>query len=1185
MEWQWLRRELIALRSWMAYKRPRLVVLSFLQTPHDQTGRRQTRSAHQVERTAMAELRLSVLGGLAIEHDGKSVTGLTAQKVQALLVYLAVTARPQSRQALAGLLWTDVLESSARASLRTALSLVHKTVGDQVRADRHMIAFDRERPHWVDAHIFEGACRRLQREVPREAIERYSLREAVYLYREGFLAGFPETDAAIFEAWVLQQREHYRRLALDALQQLATDALARNDPKTGIEDARRVLELDPLREETHRLLMQIYAMSGNTVAALRQYEECVRVLDAELGVPPGEDTATLAQTLRDGRWVSSVNSEPRQQADAHQPNQPSQVESPTTHTIDAPLPNNLHAALTPLVGRLAELAALDQLLTSADVRLVSIVGTGGMGKTRLSLAAAQRQLEMRRFAQGVFYAELTPLGEPEHIVNVIAEVLSLPLQVGAGDRRPPKERLLDYLRAKNTLLVLDNFEQVLEGADVVGEILQAAPRVKILVASRERLRLPGEQVFPIHGLDYDGTGRLATGSIPAAAQLFVQSAQRVAPDFVVSDVQVAQIIQICRLVDGTPLAIELAASWIEILTPDKILLEVRSSLDILETKQRGVPARHRSMRAVFDAVWQGLEEPVQAIFAGLSVFRGGFTAAAAQQVTGASRFQLSTLVGKSLIQFDRARNRYTQHEMLRQHSAERLAEDPAAQKQVSSRHCACFCNVAQTRGEELLGARQTEAIAELEQEADNLRVAWQWAVNQRDWERMAQAMDGLGFFYEWRGRLADGAAAFQMASDTLHADDGIDGRALLAQIYTWRSVFAHAHGRTIEAENLLAEALGLLEHGPVSDAEWLKKLAFAWLRSGIQLYNSDDEQARDSLTHSLSLYQTAAHKWGIARALSGLGQADADDGDYTGATAHFREALDLLQEIGDRRSEAHILHRMAIMLLNAGSYEEALVLARRSHRLYLEMGDRAGIAWSSQIVAECLHPLGAFEDALDLLRAAEEMATELGDLSRLANIYHIQSLVLCHSGGYQESRIKVEAGLALARRLNQSARMAWCLLILAQLDITEGEYEAAGPRLQEARELLESLNRGHELAYVYGWQALAALARQDRVCALQLTLASLRLSEQHRDARFYVGFGALVMVLSDAGRNEDALAVYGYLTRIVFSYNTKALLRQRLALVIDQMSPDEVDEAMARYQDADDWGVVTYWITELEQMV
>jgi predicted ATPase len=850
------------------------------------------------------------------------------------------------------------------------------------------------------------------------------------------------------------------------------------------------------------------------------------------------------------------------------------------------LPHNLPVALTPLIGRERELAELDQLLAQDEVRLVSFVGPGGVGKTRLSLAVAEQQVAQRRFTQGVYFVELTPLSDPEQIVHVIAEAMRLPLQASGGDRRTPKVQMLDYLRTKEILLVLDNFEHLIPGAGLIVEILQAAPRMKVLTTSRERLRMAGEYVYPVQGLEYGAGDVESADALPAAVALFIQSAQRIALDFTAHDEERAQIAEICRLVEGMPLGIELAASWVEVLTPDEIIRELTSSLDILETEQAGVAERHRSMRAVIDSTWQRLDEDEKAAFAALSVFRGGFTRVAAEQVAGATLRQLSDLVAKSLIRFERKRNRYTMHELLRQFGAEKLAEDSDSEARARRRHGVRYCQLAQSLGDELIGARQMDAIAELEPKAENVRTAWQWAVRNCEWELVEQAMDGLGFFYEWQGRLKEGEVAFHLAGDALRATEDHGTQILLGQALTWHSVFDHLLGANLEADERLSEALDILDKESSDDAKLLEAGAFAWLRRGIQAYNRDVESARKGYERSLSLYQRIGHKWGIAQSLRGLGQVAIDDGNYPEAAAHFSEALELLREIGDRRSEAQVLHHSATALWFAGSFEAAMQLARRSHRLDTEIGDRVGLAWSKQIMAENLWTAGASEEALGFLAEAEALAAELGDSSRLANVYHIQSNILADTGRYREARQKLETALSLARRLDESARIAWCQLLQSILDLQDDNYDAAEQRLQESEGLFGSQNRGPELAVVYGAQAMTAFARYNRERGLRRTLASLRLSLQHHDNRVGPGLFGLVLGLADAGRSVEALAVWEFAENsdIVGKIPLRYLPQRWLESAIAQMSPEEIDAAKARYRDTELWTFVAEWVVELERM-
>ncbi len=288
------------------------------------------------------------------------------------------------------------------------------------------------------------------------------------------------------------------------------------------------------------------------------------------------------------------------------------------------------------------MAALEDLITDPEARLVTIVGPGGMGKTRLSLAIAEQYLGEDYFPNGVFFIALAPLRSTEHIVPTMADAFDFQLEGGGPGTRSPRQQILDYLRSKRMLLVLDNFEHLLAGVDLVSDILGAAPEVKILVTSRERLHLRPEQLFPIQGLEFPDWETPEDAANYTAIRLFIQSAQRVRPDFALRADDLTYLTRICRLVDGMPLGVELAAAWVDLLSLADIAAEIRQSLDFLETDLHDVPARHRSIRAIFDTSWGRLSQREQAAMAQLSVFRGGFTRPAAQQVAGANLRTLAT---------------------------------------------------------------------------------------------------------------------------------------------------------------------------------------------------------------------------------------------------------------------------------------------------------------------------------------------------------------------------------------------------------------------------------------------------------------------------------------------------------------------------------------------------------------
>jgi predicted ATPase/predicted Ser/Thr protein kinase len=455
--------------------------------------------------------------------------------------------------------------------------------------------------------------------------------------------------------------------------------------------------------------------------------------------------------------------------------------------------HNLPVQLTPFFGREADLAQIADRLQDPACRLLTLVGPGGSGKTRLALEAGAAQVD--NFAHGVFFVSLAPLDSVKAIVPTVAEALGFSFY----EEGEPQQQLLDYLHQKTMLLILDNFEHLLDGAGVVTEVLKTAPDVRILATSRARLNVQGEHLFPIAGMDFPALipREPKEAAQYSAVKLFLQSARWVQPSFELTADNVNHVTRICRLVEGMPLGILLAAAWVQMLTPAEIAAEIGQGLDFLETDLRDMPERQRSMRAVFDHSWHLLTGREREVFGGLSVFRGGFTRQAAQRVTGASLRELRALVNKSLLQRT-PMGRYEVHELLRQYAAGKLDQSPAASEAVRDRHCAYYAAALQEWEADLKGPREQAVLAEIEADSENARAAWNWAVERGHVEYIEQAIEGLCLFYDLRWRYQEGEAACRMAAEKLGATasgDGpdlsaVEGLPVLAKILAWQSVFS-----------------------------------------------------------------------------------------------------------------------------------------------------------------------------------------------------------------------------------------------------------------------------------------------------------------------------------------------------------------------------------------------------------
>ncbi|MCI0394563.1 MAG: protein kinase [Chloroflexi bacterium] len=708
--------------------------------------------------------------------------------------------------------------------------------------------------------------------------------------------------------------------------------------------------------------------------------------------------------------------------------------------------HNLPAQTTPFVGRTRELAELDRLLNDPGGRLVTILGPGGMGKTRLALQAAEEQLE--RFDHGVYFVPLASLQAGAGLAPAVAEALDFAFSQEGG---PAWQQLLDYLREKQLLLILDNFEHLLESAGVVSELLQTAPHVKLLVTSRIRLNVQGEQLYQLDGLSFPQDSaqmRWETaedGLAYNAVELFVQSARRVRPTFNLADDNWPDVARICRLVEGVPLGVILAAGWVEVLSPAEVADEINQGLDFLATELQDVPERQRSMRAVLDYSWNLLNEREQHLFSRLAVFRGGFTREAAQAVTGVSLRELMALVNKSLLQRSPT-GRYEVHELLRQYAAEKL-EQLSTAVTAHDRHSAYFCELLKRLRPELRDGRQVAALAQLDLEAENCRAAWFWAVLQQEVDRLIGAASSLSLFYEYHNRYEDGLAVSKTASSRLATPTSAVAQALRGKVLVWQAFFNRRLGQGEAARECLAQAQPLLDAAEAAGQEVRWDRTFLLAELGRNLQAVDRQRALHYFAESLSLAESIGDDWEIANSLIYLGRAAIDVGDYDQARQQLERSQSLFQGLGDPRGMARTLNGLGVIALIQGRIEEAERLLRQSFTLSQELGDKTAIASRLFNLGTAIILEGRFIEAHEMFEESIDIYRELGIREGLALSTACLVVVETHMGRYDEGSALGRKGLALSREINSPRGISLCLLALSAGPLCRGAY-------LEARELL-----------------------------------------------------------------------------------------------------------------------------------
>ena len=430
--------------------------------------------------------------------------------------------------------------------------------------------------------------------------------------------------------------------------------------------------------------------------------------------------------------------------------------------------HNLPEQLTTFIGRQSETVDVRTLLGQDGVRLVTLKGPGGMGKTRLAIEVAGQELE--RYSDGARFVALAPLDSAEQIVQAFLEALDL----RPASQEDPRDFLIQHLQRMDLLIVVDNFEHVLDGVPLINEILTIASQVKILATSRERLGLRGESVFDVTGLQFADWQTVDQALSASCAQLFVQGALQVQPQFELQESDVPHLVRICRLVDGTPLALLLSAGWMDMLSLEEIADEVESSLDFLETELQDAPDRQRSIKAVFDGSWDRLEEPEQDLFMRLSVFRGGFTREAATEVAAAKLRSLARLTDKSFLHRDPETGRYEIHEMLRQYGEQKLETADEESKETRQKHASYFADMLAAKEKPLTFGSEAEPLDEIEADIENIRRAWRYLAEAGDAERLQKSLFGLWLFHEVRCWLHAGMELFATTEQSLRdSSEGI----------------------------------------------------------------------------------------------------------------------------------------------------------------------------------------------------------------------------------------------------------------------------------------------------------------------------------------------------------------------------------------------------------------------------
>ena len=978
--------------------------------------------------------------------------------------------------------------------------------------------------------------------------------------------------------------------------------------------------------------------------------------------------------------------------------------------------SNLPVQPTPFIGRAKEQADLDRLLADPEIRLVTVVGPGGMGKTRLGLAMAERILVGASLrpppTHGVYFVDLAPLGNfddqlvstLQHFIEMlqsgysllqafamVAERASEPTGsafrqlvadliddsklnpanhergaeetqlhqiggrlLGALDRlqselnsnyfsrvvsviqiqlteggnlshrlddlktalqedlgvhvwtdkfqyttnlivnaiaqainfRFPQEKssqksqLWRFLSNKKMLLLLDNFEHLVNAAPLLSELLQNAPDVQLLVTSRERLHLREEQLYPIDGLEFPDWETPADAERYTAVQLFLQSARRNQPDFALEDrEELTYLARICRLAAGMPLALELAASWVDMLPLAEIAEELQEGLDFLETESHNMPVRHRSIRAAIDYSWEKLTSEEQAVFARLSVFRGGFTRKVAKTVTGANLRQLAKLLNKSFLRGGQGKSaRYQIHELLRQYGAERLATS-GEETVIRRQHAAYFCDTLYQQWLQLNGKMHRIALIEIDKDAQNSRVAWQWSVSQNETQLVAKAMHGLGYYYEWYGQYEVGRQLIRDALRKMSEE---------SSLLLWHGRFLQILGQATEAKREFQQALELLARVTHSTPEIHQEQARAHRYLGLGLLAQGQiKEAQSQLLKALELNQKASADLATAHVLVDLGIISYRVSDYPTAENYLQKGLTQYQLYEFDRGAAKALEFLGLVAQYQGKRKEANELLLKSAALYVDLKELPDIARGNSIRGLALMWAGEYDEAVEPTKYAVKIYDDLTDNDggnktrlRLATAYY-------YVGNMAEARMLLETGVAQGKF--DATEQVYALFSLCLVELSDGNLSLAETIALECIQISKKMQipsysgRSEAILAIRYWMA----SNTDK--AQRHAFSSLELGKRIPDS-ISARYGMIVsaLILAEQGRLEWAITIDSLCAEVWLSYDhgrgVDSMLRAAFEPIKARLAPDIVTSAIARGKELDLWETAAAILQEITEL-
>lgn len=1008
-------------------------------------------------------LTFKLLGQVAITQQGTPLGPFRSAKEPALLIYLAYTEQVHQRDFLADLLWESRSTKQSLANLRTVLTRLRQQVNGALVATRKTLALAPPSQPQVDALILGRALANIgEIDTAEKAL---IIRNALASYEGEFLADFELDNAPQFNEWVQTTRQFIHHQVLGAYEKLGRYTLGTQNSEESIVIAQRWLAVDALNEAAHTLLIQAHLRAGNVTTAVAHYDYCVERLQAELGIAPPAHMTALIQQARPPRPLPCI---------------PANA-----------VRHNLAAEHDQFFGRQATQQEIHARLDQPWCRLVTLVGQGGIGKTRFATTIARSRLDQYR--DGVWLVELVNISpDDDDLAETIAVEIATILDLRLTGSAAPSEQLGRYLQPKQLLLVLDNFEHVLEaGIEVVRKIIQQCEHVQLLVTSREALNIRAEWQVTLTGLSYPTDEDDVMPS--EAVDLFL--ARRAQQQHgLIEETAVPAIRTICHMVAGLPLGIELAAALTRHTPVQQIADQLHEGFDTLTASLRDIPDRHRGLQVVFNMSWLALPADLQIGLARLALFRGGFASTAAEQVAGVDAAQLAALVAKSLVMPAGENGRYRLHPVIQAYAVgQLLATDTARQK-----HGRYYLALLAEHTAPLQKTAPQKSMAQIEPDIENVRLAWQTGLATQEAGLLAAALTSLSIYYQLRGLAREGEAVMHATLDKAQtwgdAGRGLATRAGLERarfqnrlgqgqlaIHTSTAVLKLAHqlgdrwavgmvqiwwgealwrlGEYTAAHNKLQQALQLGHE--LEDASIV-----GWCHHQLGIIadiQGNHGQAQEHLQQACAVWQTVEHHQNLSNSLNSLGVVCIHQGDLPQAQKILEQALAVCYELGNQHVQTTLLNNLSLIATELGDYEGAHYYLHHSLQLALVVGDLTRQADIYSNLGRNDLRLGNLHSAQHHLERSLEIAQSIGHQTTVASVQSNLAMVRREQGDVAQAQTLYQSALAIAQQHQLQKIECETLLGLAEL-----LHEQDGPRAKafsaKAVQLAETLQNPHLLA-------------------------------------------------------------------------------------------------------------------------